>query len=126
MRLQQHILDLNPELVSVKEPITVGKSRYKSNLEERAANEWVQFIFEWWMYEPFSLKFPGGTYVPDFFGQLKNGGLAAIETKGWNKNLRADKLKYKASCEVHGHWLGFCWLTLEKVSGWSEKWYDRK
>ncbi len=126
MKFPQHILDLNPELKKIPKGSEFSGSAYKSKLEERAATEWVPLIFKWWMYEPFRLKFPGGFYTPDFFGELNDGGIAAIECKGWNPNLRADKLKYKASCEVHGKWLKFCWLTWDKVGGWTEKWYDGK
>jgi hypothetical protein len=126
VKFPQHILDLNPGLEKVQKQVSSSGRGYKSQLEERAANEWMPLMFKWWMYEPFKLNFLGSFYTPDFFGELVDGVLAAIEVKGYNQNLRADKLKYKSSCEVHGKWLRFCWLTWDKVGGWTEKWYDRQ
>lgn len=121
MNLPQHILDLNPELIPVKKQLSLAKDGYRSSLEKKAASQWIPFMFKWWMYEPFKLNFPGGSYTPDFFGELVDGELAVVEVKGWNKNLRADRLKYNVSLETH-LWLKFCWLTHDKDGGWHDKW----
>lgn len=123
MKFPQHILDLNPGLVKVQKQVLSSGKAYRSKLEERASKEYIPMMFKWWMYEPFSLSFPGGRYTPDFFGELLDGEtLVVVEIKGWNRNLRADKLKFKVSYETHRNWLKFCWVTWDKVGGWVEKW----
>lgn len=124
LNLPEHILALNPELAQAARRGPVRFGAYRSGLEQRAAETWVPLMLRpGWMYEPFSLKMPGFSYVPDFFGELRDGrGLAAVECKGWNRNIRADKLKFRAALEVHG-WLTFIWLTWERRGGWDEQWY---
>jgi hypothetical protein len=116
------VLALNPELSQRDSAqARLPGDIYRSELERRAAREWCPLVFAWWRYEPFKLIFPGGVYTPDFFGMTRAGLLAVVEIKGWNRNLRADKLKFSVAHETHRGWLQFCWVEY-KDGGWLEKW----
>ena len=121
LRLPPHLAALNPHLAASREPLTVGDG-YRSKLERRAATEWIPTVFKWWDYEAFTFNLPGHRYKPDFFGELLAGGLAVVEVKGHNPNIRADKVKFSNAAATHGNWLKFCWLTWDKRDGWIEEW----
>lgn len=126
LNLSADVLALNPELArtTARTQDAPRFGAYRSQLEQKAAELWCPTVFApGWMYEPFTLRMPGLTYTPDFFGTLLDGrGLACVEAKGWNKNLRADKAKFRAAVEVHP-WLSFCWLTWDRREGWVGQWY---
>lgn len=120
--MSEDVARLNPGLSPRERKLArLDGDGYRSELERRCAREWMPALFKWSMYEPFKLNFPGGSYCPDFFGELLTGRLAIVETKGYNPNLRADRLKFKAAAAVH-KWALFCWLEWDKHNGWQEKW----
>jgi len=133
-QLSPDIVALNRDVLGGEESVDIRAELggYRSKLEKRAAGTWVPKNLGWFMYEPFSLKFPGGTYTVDFFGQMLNpmmdpncnGDLVAVEVKGFNKNMRADRLKFKVAA-AHHTWLKFVWLTW-KNGKWCEEWYKPK
>lgn len=133
LQLSPDVLALNAEaLAGVKTARLAGAPRvaakadpYKSNLERRFARELANTIFVpgEWKYEGITLRIAGGRYTPDFFGPLADGrGLAAVECKGWNQNLRADKTKFRAAVAEH-KWLSFAWFTWDRRAGWGQQWY---
>lgn len=129
MSFSPDVLALNADVLRTKESVNIDASKggYRSALEKKAADTWVGMAFEWFMYEPFKLNFPGGSYTPDFFGMFRyfNGSVLGVaEIKGWNKNLRADRLKYRVAAEHHP-WLKFVWVTWKKNDGWTEEWYGK-
>lgn len=125
---------LSPDVIALNEDVLGGETTasvrtkaggYRSLLEKQAAESWIALNLAWSLYEPFTLNFPGGHYKPDFFGPWRlDSGLVIIEVKGWNKNIRADQLKYRVAAEHH-RWAKFCWLTW-KDGDWDEKWYAFK
>lgn len=122
------VMALNQDVLGGEEPVDVRTELggYRSKLEFSASKSWVAINFQWFKYEPFSLKYPGGTYTPDFFGPwVPSGELVAAEIKGWNQNLRADRLKFKGAAEEHSNWLQFVWVTYHK-GRWVEEWYKPK
>lgn len=136
LRLSPDVLALNPELAGLPTARLAGAPRiaaaapdpYKSALERRFARELADVIFVQgqWRYEGVTLNLAGQKYTPDFFGPLSDGrGLACVEVKGWNQNLRADKSKFRAAVEQH-QWLLFGWFTWERRTGWGEQWYTRE
>lgn len=133
LRLPAHILELNADVLSgVKTGRLAGAPRvsvkadpYKSQLERRFALELADTLFApgAWRYEGITLNLAGQKYTPDFFGPLADGrGLACIEVKGWNQNLRADKSKFRAAVEQHP-WFTFAWVVWERRAGWGQQWY---
>ncbi len=123
LKLSEDVLRLNPALDALAQKLAqLPADNYKSTLERRVAAGWCPLTFAWWRYEPFKLNFLGGTYTPDFFGLTRAGLLAVVEVKGWNKNLRADKLKFNAAYETHRDWLLFCWLEGSNRYELKEKW----
>lgn len=135
-------LTLSPDVAALNPGLKVGKIKgapriaaadlaadpYKSDLERQFAKEQADLIFVpgRWLYEPFTLNLDGQKYTPDFFGPLADGrGLGAVEVKGWNKNLRADKTKFRAAVQEHP-WLTFGWMVRSKREGWQVQWYERK
>jgi hypothetical protein len=96
---------------------------YKSELERRVARVWMPERFTWWRYEGVTLNLPGHRYTPDFFGVLSAGGLAVVEAKGWNANVRADRVKFNNAAATYGHVFRFCWLEWDRdLGGWLEEW----
>lgn len=132
-RLPAHLAELNPELAGLPSARLPGAPRiagagadpYKSALERRFARELADTIFVpgEWKYEGITLHLPGQKYTPDFFGPLADGrGLACVEVKGWNQNLRADKSKFRAAVAQHP-WFSFAWVVWDKRGGWGQQWY---
>lgn len=136
LHLSPDVLALNPDvLAGAKSARLAGAPRiakadlapdpYKSSLERFFARELADVIFVpgEWKYEGITLRIAGGRYTPDFFGPLADGrGLAAVECKGWNQNLRADKTKFRAAVAEH-KWLSFAWFTWDRRAGWGQQWY---
>jgi hypothetical protein len=124
LELPPHLAELNPDLVAGNgraQKVKVGDG-YKSVLERRAVTEWIlphQPLC--WHYEALTFILPGGRYTPDFLMQMPGGTVWIVEVKGWNKNLRADKLKFNAAAEPHP-WARWCWLTWSRHIGWVEGW----
>jgi hypothetical protein len=125
LKLPPHLAELNPHLVAgpgKAAPVKIGDG-YRSHLERRIAHEWVPAQQPlWWFYEPFTLHLDGFKYTPDFL-LVRPNELWIVEGKGWNKNLRADRMKFNAAAETH-RWARFCWLTWHPETGWTEDWHD--
>ena len=119
-RFSPDVLALNPGLVLGR---ALSNSPYRSQLERRAAAEWLPAQLPlWWAYEPLTFHTVGGTYTPDFvFIANETRELCAVEVKGWNKNLRADKRKFRECVNTYP-WARWCWLMWEhgeSVENWS-------
>lgn len=122
MKLSPDVLALNPQLSRAEAKQASIGDGYKSNLERRCARDYMpQHFIDGWQYEAVKLRFPGGWYTPDFFAETLGGLLVFVEVKGWNPNLRADRLKFRAAAETH-QWARFLWLEWDKRAGWVEKW----
>lgn len=133
INLPAHLLELNADvLAGVKTARLAGAPRvsvkddpYRSQLERRFARELADTLFVpgSWRYEGVTLNLAGQKFTPDFFGPLADGrGLACVEVKGWNQNLRADKTKFRAAVEQH-YWFTFLWVVWERRAGWQMQWY---
>jgi hypothetical protein len=126
LKLPPHLAELNPHLVAgtgKAAPLKVGDG-YRSDLERRAAREWVPGQQPaTWLYEPLTFHLVGYKYTPDFLLVAESGNVSIVEVKGWNKNLRADRMKFNAAAETH-RWARWCWLTWHPESGWNEDWHD--
>lgn len=72
-----------------------------------------------WTYEPFSLWLPGRVrYTPDFLVWYTDGRIELIEVKGWSKNLRDGKTRYKIAAAMFPC---FTWrMVARKGHGWEE------
>ena len=133
LQLSPDVLALNADvLAGAKAPRLAGAPRisaardpYKSGLERRFAQELADSVFVpgQWRYEGITFNLAGQKYTPDFFGPLADGtGLACVEVKGWNQNLRADKSKFRAAVEQHP-WFSFAWYVWYRRDGWGQQWY---
>lgn len=119
------VLALNPGLGPDLNMLAIGRDRlepeYDSLLERDAVRDWLprnQYI-AWW-YQPLIFHLPSGNYTPDLMMMMPDKTLAFVEVKGWNKNLRADKRKYKEAVQFVW-WARWCWLT-RKGREWKEDW----
>ena len=112
---------LNSHLALAPVPPAVPTDGYRSELERRVARLWMPARFAWWHYEAYTFNLPGHKWTPDFFGRLNEGALAVVEAKGWNANVRADRVKFNNAAATHGRWARFCWLTW-KDGEWCEEW----
>lgn len=111
------VLALNPGLAVAQAP---RAEVYDSDLERRAVAEWLPGQpAQRWYYHPFMLYLPSGRYTPDFLLVMRDRSLACVEVKGWNKNLRADRRKFKEAAKFHP-WTRWLWLTWD--AGWQEEW----
>lgn len=126
MKLPKHLAELpgNAHLVQGKGKAVKIQVRdgYRSGLERRAAQEWVlaqQPLA--WHYEPVTFNLVGFKYTPDFQLIDAHGHVTFVEVKGWNKNMRADQMKFNAAAKTH-RWARWCWLTWHKRDGWIEQW----
>lgn len=73
-----------------------------------------------WWYEPMSIWLPGQVrYKPDFMVQMvEDGRLEMIEVKGWSKNIRDGKTRYKIAASLFPC---FTWkMVKRKGRGWEE------
>lgn len=126
LNLPPHLAEINPDLVRGKgkaQKISYGDG-YRSELERRAAREWVLGQQPaMWMYEPLTFHLVGFKYTPDFLLVAENGNVSIIEVKGFNQNLRADRMKFRSAAESHP-WARWCWLTWHADSGWAEDWHN--
>ena len=75
-------------------------------------------IIHWW-YEPFSIWLPGGVrFKPDYMVWEANNTITIVEVKGWSKNLRDGKARYKIAASLFPCWT---WKMVTKKSNqWEE------
>ena len=131
LKVSADVAALNPEIdfadlgrpkVGVKQSFHDDLGPYRSQLEQRVANEWIPTLNPiMWGYEPHRFDLDGVRYTPDFILLLPDLSVVVVEAKGEYHNRRATRQVFRQLCHRYAD-IFFCWLEW-KDRDWQEEWF---
>lgn len=89
------------------------ESNYAAHLEARRL---IGEILEW-AYEPNVFDLGGVCYTPDFRVDLPDGWREYHEVKGYHRNLRDSRTRWRIAAAQHPEYV-WCWVTYSRRLGW--------
>lgn len=115
-------IDFSRPLPSVVSDLSIHNTPYKSQLENRVAQEWIPSLDPMmWGYEPMTFDLDGVRYTPDFILLLKNLSVVVVEAKGEYHNRRATRQVFRQLAHRNPS-VFFCWLE-RKNNDWIDQWF---